>query len=99
MAQVIVQGEFVVDPGDRERFIEASTEGMWSSRAEDGCLEYVFASDPLEPGRVVLSERWESMELLRRHLDGRASRPAADRPKPISADIVIYEVTSATKLT
>ncbi|MST31760.1 hypothetical protein GHK86_03330 [Acidimicrobiaceae bacterium USS-CC1] len=99
MAQVIVQGEFVVDPGDRERFIEASTERMRSSRAEDGCLEYVFASDPLEPGRVVLSERWASMELLRRHLDGQASRPAADRPETISAEIVIYEVTSATKLT
>jgi quinol monooxygenase YgiN len=77
MTYVIVQGMFVVEPGERDRFIEASIEGMRASRAEAGCLEYVFASDPLDPGRVVLSERWESMELLQQHLNGQVrGRPA-----------------------
>lgn len=98
MANVIVQGVFVVDPSERTQFIDTSTEGMRASRAEAGGLEYVFAADPLDPGRVVLSERWESMELLQEHLKGTASRPAGDRPKPQSAEIVIYEVASATKL-
>ena len=98
MTYVIVQGMFVVEPGERDRFIEASIEGMRASRAEAGCLEYVFASAPLDPGRVVLSERWESMELLQQHLNGQVSRPAGDRPKPRSAEIVIYDVASATKL-
>jgi quinol monooxygenase YgiN len=98
MANVIVQGMFVVEPGDRDRFIEASIEGMRISRAEAGCLEYVFAADPLDRGRVVLSERWESMELLQQHLSGQSSRPAGDRPKPKAAEIVMYEVASATKL-
>lgn len=98
MANVIVQGVFVIDPGDRDRFIEGSINGMRASRAELGCLEYVFAADPLDPARVVLSERWESMELLQQHLSGQASRPAGDRPKPQSAEIVIYEVASARKL-
>lgn len=98
MTETIVQGVFVVDPEDRDRFIESSIEGMRSSRAEEGCLEYVFAADPIAPGRIVLSERWASMELLRQHLDGRASRPVEDRPEPKSAEIVVYEVTSAIKL-
>lgn len=98
MANVIVQGVFVVEPGERDRFIDASTEGMRASRAETGCLEYVFAADPLDPGRVVLSERWESMELLQEHLKGQVSRPAGDRPVSQSADVVMYEVASATKL-
>lgn len=98
MANVIVQGVFVVNPGERDRFIDASIDGMRASRAEAGCLEYVFAADPLDPARVVLSERWESMELLQEHLDGSASRPGRDRPKPQSAEISIYEVASATKL-
>lgn len=99
MANVIVQGVFVVDAGERDRFIEASLDGMRASRAEAGCIEYVFAADPLDPTRVVLSERWESRELLQQHLDGISTRPAAtDRPKPASAEIVIYEVASATKL-
>jgi quinol monooxygenase YgiN len=98
MANVILQGVFVVDPGERGEFIEASIEGMRASRAEAGCLEYVLAADPLDPGRIVLSERWESMELLQQHLNGQASRPAGERPKPKSAEIVIYEVASTTKL-
>jgi quinol monooxygenase YgiN len=98
MANVILQGVFVLEPGERAQFIEASIEGMRASRAEAGCLEYVLAADPLNPSRVVLSERWESMELLQQHLHGQASPPADDRPKPKSAEIVIYEVASATKL-
>lgn len=98
MATVIVQGVFSVDPEERERFIEASTEAMQASRAETGCLEYVFAADPLDPSRVVLSERWESMQHLQEHLDGHASRPAQDRPEPRAAEVVLYEVASATKL-
>jgi quinol monooxygenase YgiN len=98
MANVIVQGVFLVEPGERDQFIEASIVGMRASRAEAGCLEYLFAADPLDPGRVVLSERWESMEVLQRHLAGQRSRPAGDGPKPRSAEIVMYEVSSVTKL-
>ena len=98
MSEVIVQGVFVVEPGERDRFIQASVQGMQASRAEPGCLEYVFAADPLDPGRVVLSERWESMELLHQHLRGPASRPAEGRPSPTSAEIIIYEVAAASRL-
>jgi quinol monooxygenase YgiN len=98
MANVIVQGVFVVEPAERDRFIEGGKDGMRASRAEEGCLEYVYAADPLDPARVVLSERWESMDLLQQHLDGQASRPAGDRPRPQSVEIVIYEVASARKL-
>lgn len=98
MPTVVVQGVFVVDPEERDRFIEASTGAMRASRQEAGCMEYVFAPDPLDSSRVVLSERWESMQHLQDHLDGAASRPAPDRPKPRSAMIEIYEVASATRL-
>ena len=98
MANMIVQGVFVLEPEAREQFIDASIGGMRASRAEAGCLEYVFAADPLDPTRVVLSERWESMDLLQQHLKGQVSRPVGDRPKPQSVEIVMYEVASATKL-
>lgn len=98
MANVIVQGVFTVDPGDRDRFLETSAGGMTASRAEAGCLEYVLAADPLDPGRVVLSERWESMELLQAHMKGPNIRPPADRPKPLSAQVTMYDVASSTKL-
>ncbi len=90
MANMIVQGAFVVDPADRDAFIAGSTAGMEASRAEAGCLEYVFAPDPIDPSRVVLSERWESKEHLDDHMKLQATRQI-DRPKPQSASVVVYE--------
>jgi quinol monooxygenase YgiN len=104
MTMVILQGVMSVDPDERERFLEASVAGMRSSRKETGCLEYVLAADPIDPGRVVLSERWESMDHLERHLQGQAAQreTAAGgvdaRPAPLSHEITIYEVATSRPL-
>jgi quinol monooxygenase YgiN len=98
MANVIIQGVFVVEPEDRDRFLETSTAGMKASRSEEGCLEYVLAADPIDPARVILSERWESPEHLAAHSKGPNVRPPADRPRPLSLEITSYEVASSTKL-
>ena len=99
MATVIVQGAFSIDPKERDRFVETSIEGMRLSREEPGCLEYVIAADPLDPQRAILSERWESMDHLHRHLARQkdAARPP-DRPVPRSADITFYEVVNTRPL-
>src|SRR5258708_40269950 len=96
MAIVIVQGVFSVDPNERDRFVEASVEGMRSSRQEEGCLEYVLAADPLDPERVVLSERWESMDPLQQHLN--APRGVDARPVPRSLEVTLYEVATSRSL-
>ncbi len=102
MTTVILQGVFVVDPSERDRFLDASLEGMRSSRAEDGCLEYVMAADPLDPGRVVLSERWSSMDHLQKHLQGLSTQPGnaarEARPAPISTEITMFEVANSRQL-
>ena len=66
---LIVAGSIEVDPAERESFLKGREEGMRTSRAEPGCLDYVFSADPLEPGRVMLFERWESKEALAAHLE------------------------------
>jgi quinol monooxygenase YgiN len=100
MAIVIVQGVFSIDPEDRDRFVEASIEGMRSSREEEGCLEYVVAPDPLDRERAILSERWESMDHLDRHLAQRskAAPGAENRPVPRSVEITLFEVASSRPL-
>jgi quinol monooxygenase YgiN len=100
MAIVIVQGVFSVDPDDRDRFVETGVEGMRTSRQEEGCLEYVLAADPLDPGRAVLSERWESMEHLQRHLAQQqgAARRVEPRPVPRSVEITLFEVATSRPL-
>lgn len=100
MAITIVQGSFVLDPKERDRFVEASIEAMRSSRQEEGCLEYVIAADPLDPERAVLTERWESMDHLQQHLaqQRNAPRGGASRPAPQSVEITLFEVASSRAL-
>jgi quinol monooxygenase YgiN len=100
MAIVIVQGVFLIDPTERDRFVEASIDSMRSSREEEGCLEYVMAADPLDPERAVLSERWESMDHLQQHLTQQrsATREGEARPAPRSVEITLYEVASSRPL-
>jgi len=90
---LIAVAVFEVEPKERDAFLAARHQSMRLSRAEPGCLEFLYSADPLEPGRVVLFERWESQEHLDAHVAGLATRPkqpgAAPMPAPTS--VVIYE--------
>jgi quinol monooxygenase YgiN len=99
---VIVQGVFEVEPNKRAPFLDSRVEAMRESRQEDGCHEYVMAADPADPARVIISERWESMDHLQRHLD-RLSAQSADPsrealPQPLSAQITVYEIAASQRL-
>ena len=97
---IVVGGTFEVEPGRREAFLASRLDTMVRSRAEPGCLEYTFAPDPLEPGRVILFERWESQEHLDAHLA--APHPPADPGTPAVAptrvSIVMYDVAGERTL-
>ncbi|HLI00474.1 MAG TPA: antibiotic biosynthesis monooxygenase [Acidimicrobiales bacterium] len=100
---VIVQGVFWVDPDQVAAFVEGRKATMDASRDDRGCLEYVFAADPLTPGRVILSERWESRQALEEHgAAGRARAEAAGHPapavEPLRREIVAYEVSDSWPL-
>lgn len=98
---VIVGGTFEVEPSQRAQFIASRDDMTRTSRGEPGCLEYVFAADPIEPNRVVLFERWESQQALDIHLAAlRAAPPqsSSDDIKPIKASIMIYDVSGERRL-
>ncbi len=95
---VIVGGVFEVDPAGRDEFVAARRDAMRASRAEQGCLEYTIAADPLEPGRVVLFERWESQDALDAHLAAQRQSSQPTSPPPTSVSIVVYEVAGERKL-
>jgi quinol monooxygenase YgiN len=97
---LIVAGTFEVDPAERDTFLKGREEAMRNSRAEPGCLDYVFSADPLEPGRVMLFERWESKEALAAHLEAmrasRGSSPGGGGGRPQGAvNVVQYEVSGS----
>lgn len=97
---VVVGGAFEVDPPQRDAFLAERVPTMQRSRAEDGCLEYTMAADPVEPGRVVLYERWADQAALDAHLAALRSDPVQPAPqiKASSTSIVIYDVSGERRL-
>jgi quinol monooxygenase YgiN len=98
---VIVMGRFEVDPNERDAFLAGRQEIMRRSRAEAGCLEYTFAADPIEPGRVVLVERWLDQASLDGHLAAlRAAPPSPDGDGVSSrtTEILIYDAAGERRL-
>jgi quinol monooxygenase YgiN len=97
---VIVGGTFEVEPHLREQFLAGRLDLMRNSRAERGCLEYIYSADPLNPGRVVLFERWSTKEDLDAHLAASRAAPssAPATVKPQSGSITVYEVAGERPL-
>jgi quinol monooxygenase YgiN len=96
---LIIAGTLQVDPARRDEFISGREEAMRASRAEPGCLAYVFSADSLEPGRVCLFERWESKDHLAAHLEKARSQQPGSAGDPgsvpvLSSELVQYEISA-----
>ena len=61
---VIVSGKIYVSEQRREAFVSACLEAVRQARMVKGCLDFVVAADPLEPGHVNVYEQWESEQDL-----------------------------------
>jgi quinol monooxygenase YgiN len=92
---IIVAGHFIVDPDQRDQFLAGRADVMARSRAEPGCITYAFTPDQLDPGRVLLFERWESKEALAGHLAGLRERPRQpDGIEVRESEVVQYEISA-----
>ena len=72
-----------------------------ASRAEDGCLDYTFARDLVDPNTLVLFERWRDKAALDAH--GKSAHMAAFQEvmannPPVSRDLRIYETDDGQPL-
>jgi len=76
---IVVLGTFDLDPEDRDRFIDSKRAQVEHTLTEAGCLDYGFSLDPDDPGRVRLTERWESMAALTAHVAALRAAPQGDR--------------------
>ncbi|MET8230252.1 antibiotic biosynthesis monooxygenase [Micromonospora sp. NPDC005298] len=61
---LIIAGSLQVDPAARDGYLADCAPVIAQARAADGCLDFLLAPDPLEPGRIHVYERWESAERL-----------------------------------
>ena len=80
--------------------VAAQADAIGRSRAEQGCIEYVIAADPVDPGRAVLFERWASQADLDAHLAALRATPPIIEPdiEAISSSITIYDVSGERQL-
>ncbi len=93
---LIVAGTFEVDPELRQEFVRSKEQAMRTSRREAGCHDYVFSVDPLEPGRVLLFERWEDKASLAAHRARLRSQsaPEAAAVPTVASEILQYEISA-----
>ena len=94
---LIIAGTITVHPADRDRFLESRRETVARARAMNGCLEYAFSADAVDPACVRLFERWESQDnvdaWLAAHRDERGQSSEADVPTQ-RMEFLSHEISS-----
>jgi quinol monooxygenase YgiN len=89
---LIIAGSLIVDPADRADFLAANADVVSQARQSTGCLDFVQAADPIEPGRINIFERWDDeVDLLA--FRG-AGQPESDSPPIRSADVKRYIISA-----
>jgi quinol monooxygenase YgiN len=93
---VIVAGHIVVDPAQRDAYLSGCAEVVRQARRTAGCLDFALSADVIEPGRVNIFERWESVAAVEAF---RGSGPSDDQGASITAaSVAEYDVTDERNL-
>ncbi len=66
--KIAILGHVDVDPAIRDELVASVVDLQRSTRDDEpGCLAYIIAADPVNPGRVQIVELWASAEALDAH--------------------------------
>ena len=74
---IIIAGRLYVAPEQRDDYLKALADVPAKARQFRGCLDFVQAADPVEPGRINVYERWQSDD------DVLAFRASGGSPPPL----------------
>ncbi len=90
---VIVAGHVVVDPEQRDDYLSGCLEVVREARRTRGCLDFSVSADLLDPGRINILERWESVAAVEAF---RGSGPSDGQGAAIlAASVAEYDVGDA----
>jgi quinol monooxygenase YgiN len=64
---LLIVGTFAIPPANLPAARLVMNQMVRSSRAEDGCEEYVYAEDLFEPGLIHVKELWRDQSALDLH--------------------------------
>ena len=98
---IVVVGYLTINPELRAEAEAAIATLVPLTLAEEGCVDYRYSADILEPNRINITEVWESDETMTAHM---GSTHLADFMTAIGAciggpvEIVRHDVATSTKL-
>ena len=93
---LIVAGHLVVDPAQRDSYLDDCKAVVVQARMSPGCLDFAISADLVDPGRIDIFERWASRVALD---EFRGSGPSDEQQGSIvSASVCEYEVGSEQSL-
>lgn len=67
---ILIAGTVDIPGGKRDKALADAAALMAGTRAQKGCVHYVWAADPTSESRVYVYENWDSTENLAAHLAG-----------------------------
>lgn len=91
---LIIAGAVHVDAADRDRYLALVADVTRLAREFRGCLDFVQAADPLDPGRINVYERWETAEDLQRFRTSDPEAGAPELPELRSASVSRYLISA-----
>ncbi len=89
---LIIAGSLNLDPAYRAAFLAANAGVVGQARQATGCLDFVQAADPLDPGRINVFERWDTEDHLLAFRG--AGQPDSDSPPIESANVMRYVISA-----
>ncbi len=94
---VIVAGHLIVDPRQRDSYLDGCRDVVGQARGTPGCLDFAVTADLLDPRRVDIFERWESQQAVDAF---RGSGPGDEQAGAVIwATVLEYDVTEERRLT
>lgn len=94
---VIVAGHIEVEPGRRDAYLAGCVGVVEQARRAPGCLDFAITADLVDPGRIVILERWETRADVEAF---RGSGPGDEQgAEMLSASVAEYDVADVRPLT
>ncbi|HEX4244970.1 MAG TPA: antibiotic biosynthesis monooxygenase family protein [Acidimicrobiales bacterium] len=94
---VIVAGHIMVDPEQREAYLDSCVNVVELARDASGCLDFAITADVLDPGRIDIFEHWDSQAAAEAF---RGSGPSDEQAATVlSASVSEYDIAGSRSLT
>lgn len=98
---IVVVGYLTINPAKKADAEAAIATVVEATEAEEGCIQYRYATDIVDPSRVNIAELWESSEAMDAHMVSDhfvAFMGQIGDCLGGPAEVVRYDVASSTKL-